>query len=49
MKISQEIRDTARGQNDVASFEVSPRTAEAGMAEMSDKFRELGGEIYQPL
>ena len=39
MKISQEIRDTARGQNDVA----------AGMAGMSDKFRELGGEIYQPI
>jgi phosphomethylpyrimidine synthase len=38
MRISQEIRDTARGQNDVA---------EAGMAEMSEKFRELGGEIYQ--
>jgi phosphomethylpyrimidine synthase len=41
MRISQEIRDTARGQNDVA--------AEAGMAEMSEKFRELGGEIYQPV
>ena len=42
MRISQEIRDTARGQNDVAG-------AEAGMAEMSEKFRELGGEIYQPV
>jgi phosphomethylpyrimidine synthase len=41
MRISQEIRDTARGQNDVA--------VEAGMAEMSEKFRELGGEIYQPV
>ncbi|HWA22158.1 MAG TPA: phosphomethylpyrimidine synthase ThiC [Caulobacterales bacterium] len=38
MKISQEIRDTARAQNDVAS-------AEAGMEEMSKKFREGGGEI----
>ncbi len=38
MKISQEIRDTARAQNDVAS-------AEAGMEEMSRKFREGGGEI----
>ncbi len=35
MKISQEIRDTARAQE-----------AEAGMAEMSKKFREGGGEIY---
>ena len=44
MKISQEIRDTARGQNDMASGD-----AAAGMAEMSDRFRELGGEIYQPI
>ena len=36
MKISQEIRDTARAQNDVAS---------AGMEEMAKKFRELGGHI----
>ena len=54
MRISQEIRETARGQNDVANhdaaaFEISPRSAEAGMAEMSEKFRELGGEIYQPV
>jgi phosphomethylpyrimidine synthase len=39
MKISQEIRDAAKGQNDVA---------EAGMAEMSEKFRATGGEIYVP-
>ena len=51
MKISQEIRDTARGQNDVASFDIAPHNAtpEQGMAEMSEKFRELGGEIYQPV
>ena len=52
MKISQEIRDTARGQNDV-NFSIAPSAAsitqaKAGMAEMSEKFRELGGEIYQP-
>ena len=45
MKISQEIRDTARGQNDI---QTGP-SAEAGMAEMSERFRELGGEIYQPV
>ena len=39
MKISQEIRDAAKGQNDVAA---------AGMAEMSEKFRATGGEIYVP-
>jgi phosphomethylpyrimidine synthase len=37
MKISQEIRDEAGKQNHVA---------EAGMAEMAEKFREGGGQIY---
>src|SRR5271165_754810 len=37
MKISHEIRDTAALQNDVA---------EVGMAQMAEKFREGGGEIY---
>ncbi len=42
MKISQDIRDAAKAQNDAgASLEV----AEAGMAEMSAKFRAGGGEI----
>ncbi|HEY2658461.1 MAG TPA: phosphomethylpyrimidine synthase ThiC [Caulobacteraceae bacterium] len=36
MKISHEIRDTAARQNDV----------ETGMAEMAEKFREGGGQIY---
>jgi hypothetical protein len=40
MKISQEIRDTAAKQNDVAAS-----TAEAGMAQMAKTFREMGGEI----
>jgi phosphomethylpyrimidine synthase len=43
MKISQEIRDTARAQNHV---EGEAAAAQAGMAEMSEKFREGGGEIY---
>ena len=42
MKLSHEIRETARGQNDVAVT----TSAEAGMAEMSERFREGGGEIY---
>jgi phosphomethylpyrimidine synthase len=37
MKISHEIRDTAVVQNDVATV---------GMAEMAEKFREGGGQIY---
>jgi len=39
MKISQDIRDAARGQNDIA----------AGMEEMSAKFKESGGEILVPV
>ena len=35
MKISQDIRDQVRAQNDV----------DAGMAEMAQKFRDGGGEI----
>jgi phosphomethylpyrimidine synthase len=37
MKISHEIRDSAEAQNDIAT---------AGMAEMAEKFRDAGGEIY---
>jgi phosphomethylpyrimidine synthase len=36
MKISQEIRDAAGAQNDV----------EAGLAQMAEKFKQSGGEIY---
>src|SRR5207344_2102180 len=39
MKISQDIRDAARKQNEV----------DAGMAEMSAKFHDLGGEIQVPV
>ncbi|MET4682385.1 phosphomethylpyrimidine synthase ThiC [Brevundimonas faecalis] len=44
MKISQDIRDAARGQND-AGGSLAAQDAEAGMAEMSAKFR-AGGQIY---
>ena len=37
MKITQEVRDFAKAQE-----------AEAGMAEMSEKFREAGSELYVP-
>ena len=55
MKITQEVRDFAAQQNQSAdgflatdlSAEASAK-AEAGMAEMSEKFREKGGEIYLP-
>jgi phosphomethylpyrimidine synthase len=38
MKISHEVRDFAAG--------LAPNNAELGMAEMSEKFREQGSEIY---
>ncbi|MND76679.1 Phosphomethylpyrimidine synthase [compost metagenome] len=42
MKISQDIRDAARSQNDAGA---SLAEAEAGMAEMSAKFRAGGGVV----
>ena len=42
MKISQDIRDAAKAQNEAGA---SLTDAEAGMAEMSAKFRAGGGEI----
>jgi phosphomethylpyrimidine synthase len=50
MKISQDIRDAARGQNDAVGSlgvgaQASAAEAEAGMAEMSAKFRAGGGVV----
>jgi len=46
MKITQEVRDFAARQNQpVASF-VAAEDAEQGMAEMSEKYREIGSELY---
>jgi phosphomethylpyrimidine synthase len=46
MKITQEVREFAAKQNaEVGSF-VAAEEAEAGMAEMSEKFREIGSELY---
>ena len=39
MKISQDIRDAGRAQNEVA----------AGLDEMARKFHDLGGEIQVPV
>lgn len=44
MKISQDIRDAARGQNDVAQNQL-----DANLDEMARKFRESGGEILVPV
>jgi len=45
MKITQEVRDFASKQNAGAETFLA---AEQGMAAMSEKFREKGGEIYLP-
>jgi phosphomethylpyrimidine synthase len=47
MKITQEVRDFAAKQNQSADAFIAA-DAEAGMQEMSEKFREKGGEIYLP-
>jgi len=46
MKISQEVRDFAKAQE--AKPAVSEAEAEVGMAEMSQRFHDQGGELYVP-
>jgi phosphomethylpyrimidine synthase len=48
MKITQEVRDFAAKQNAPVETFVAAEAAEAGMAEMSERFREKGGEVYLP-
>ena len=47
MKITQDVRDYAATLNDPNSVGMSVSgTIADGMAEMSDKFRKMGGEVY---
>ena len=46
MKITQEVRDFAAKQNASADTFLTIEEAGKGMAEMSEKFRDQGGEIY---
>jgi phosphomethylpyrimidine synthase len=46
MKITQEVRDFAAKQNSSADTFLAAEEADKGMAEMSEKFREAGGDIY---
>jgi phosphomethylpyrimidine synthase len=51
MKITQEVRDFAAKQNQgenafLESQSLDREEVEAGLAEMSEKFRKEGGEIY---
>ena len=48
MKITQEVRDFAAKQNQPAATFLAAEEAEKGMAEMSEVFREKGGEVYLP-
>ena len=46
MQISQEVRAFAKQQNQDSEAFIAADEAEKGMAEMSNRFREEGGEIY---
>jgi phosphomethylpyrimidine synthase len=46
MKITQEVRDFAAKQNQPSDAFIAAEDAEAGMAQMSEKFREIGSELY---
>ena len=49
MRITQEVRDFAAKQNaKPAEEKLSADEDEAGMAEMSKRFHDEGGEIYRP-
>ncbi len=48
MKITQEVREFAAKQNAPVESFVAAQDAEAGMAQMSERFREKGGEVYLP-
>jgi phosphomethylpyrimidine synthase len=52
MKISQEVREFAAKQNQPADAFIAAsgneQDAEAGMAAMSEQFKEKGSEVYIP-
>jgi phosphomethylpyrimidine synthase len=45
MKITQEVRDFAAKQNAPLENSIAVEEAEAGMAEMSERYRQ-GGDLY---
>jgi len=46
MEITREVREYAEGLSDNEKATLYPVEAEQGMAEMSEKFKDLGGQIY---
>jgi phosphomethylpyrimidine synthase len=49
MKITQEVRDFAARRNASADTFLAAEEAEKGMAEMSEQFRQKGGNVYVPV
>ncbi|HPE30594.1 MAG TPA: hypothetical protein PLV61_05315, partial [Parvularculaceae bacterium] len=46
MKITAEVRDYAAGLSDNEKAALYPEEANRGMAEMSEKYKEMGSELY---
>jgi phosphomethylpyrimidine synthase len=46
MKITQDVRDYAESLSDNEKAALYPDAAQKGMAEMSEKFRQMGNEVY---
>jgi phosphomethylpyrimidine synthase len=46
MKITQDVRDYAASLGDNEKAALYPEAAQKGMAEMSEKFKKLGNEVY---
>ena len=46
MKITQDVRDYAASLGDNEKAALDPDAAQAGMEEMSEKFKTMGGEVY---
>jgi phosphomethylpyrimidine synthase len=46
MKITQDVRDYAATLNDKEQGMPAEALAKAGMAQMSEKFRQMGSEVY---
>ena len=46
MKITADVREYAEGLSDNEKAALYPDAAKQGMAEMSEKFRQIGNEVY---
>jgi phosphomethylpyrimidine synthase len=46
MKITADVREYAEGLSDNEKAALYPEVAQKGMAEMSEKFKEMGQQVY---